>query len=179
MTTEALTAAGLAPTGLAGGRVRGLGRQRAASGADSLFVVEADEYDQAFLTLSPTVAIVNNVEADHLECYGTVDALEAAFVDLRRRRAPGRHRRRRRCRRRPDRRRGSASTVGAVRLQRRRRCPDPRHLAASRPHRTRRVRFRDGGEIGLTLHVPGLHNLRNAVAALLAVDAWAAPWSRR
>jgi UDP-N-acetylmuramate--alanine ligase len=33
------------------------------------------------------------------------------------------------------------------------------------------VRFRDGGEIGLTLHVPGLHNLRNAVAALLAVDA--------
>ncbi len=49
-------------------------------GADRLFVVEADEYDQAFLALAPTVAIVNNVEADHLECYGSLEALETAFV---------------------------------------------------------------------------------------------------
>ncbi len=69
MTTEALTAAGLAPTGLAGGRVDAWGGN-ARLGGDALFVVEADEYDQAFLTLHPSVAVVNNVEADHLECYG-------------------------------------------------------------------------------------------------------------
>ena len=79
MTTEALIEAGLDPTGLAGGRVPDWGGN-ARVGADHLFVVEADEYDQAFLALAPTVAIVNNVEADHLECYGTVDDLEAAFV---------------------------------------------------------------------------------------------------
>ena len=72
MTTEALAAAGLSPTGLAGGRVAAWGGNARIDG-DELFVVEADEYDQAFLTLHPTVAIVNNVEADHLECYGSVD----------------------------------------------------------------------------------------------------------
>ena len=81
MTTEALAAAGLSPTGLAGGRVAAWGGNARIDG-DALFVVEADEYDQAFLTLHPTIAIVNNVEADHLECYGTVDALEDAFVEF-------------------------------------------------------------------------------------------------
>src|SRR5262249_19735507 len=79
MTTEALTAAGLDPTGLAGGGVDALGGN-ARLGRDQLFVVESDEYDQAFLTLSPRVAVVNNVEADHLECYGSVEVLEAAFA---------------------------------------------------------------------------------------------------
>ena len=81
MTTEALAAAGLSPTGLAGGRVAAWGGNARIDG-DALFVVEADEYDQAFLTLHPTIAIVNNVEADHLECYGSVDALEDAFVEF-------------------------------------------------------------------------------------------------
>src|ERR671920_105641 len=81
MTTEALTAAGLAPTGIAGGRVSSWGGNARLAG-DDLFVVEADEYDQAFLTLHPTIAVVNNVEADHLECYGSVDALEDAFVEF-------------------------------------------------------------------------------------------------
>src|SRR5213076_219578 len=76
MVTEALAAAGRNPTGLAGGRV-------ARCGGSELYVVEADEYDQAFLSLAPTVAVVNNVEADHLECYGdSVAALEQAFVDF-------------------------------------------------------------------------------------------------
>ncbi len=79
MTTEALAAAGLAPTGLAGGRV-GLWGGNARLDGDSLFVVEADEYDKAFLALHPTVAVVNNVEADHLECYGSYGALEEAFA---------------------------------------------------------------------------------------------------
>src|SRR5215210_6106177 len=81
MTTEALTAAGLNPTGIAGGRVSAWGGNALVAG-DELFVVEADEFDQAFLTLYPTVAVVNNVEPDHLECYGTMDALENAFVEF-------------------------------------------------------------------------------------------------
>src|SRR6476660_324846 len=81
MTTEALAAAGLSPTGIAGGRVSAWGGNARVAG-DDLFVVEADEYDKAFLTLHPTVAVVNNVEPDHLECYGTMDALENAFVEF-------------------------------------------------------------------------------------------------
>jgi len=63
MVTEALTAAGRNPTGLAGGRVAAWGGN-ARIGGDELFVVEADEYDKAFLSLKPTIAVVNNVEAD-------------------------------------------------------------------------------------------------------------------
>src|SRR5713101_6661760 len=82
MVTEALTAAGRNPTGLAGGRVAAWGGN-ARIGGDDLFVVEADEYDKAFLSLRPTVAVVNNVEADHLECYdGSVAALEQAFAQF-------------------------------------------------------------------------------------------------
>ncbi|MGE3617499.1 MAG: Mur ligase domain-containing protein, partial [Gemmatimonadales bacterium] len=79
MTTEALVGAGFDPTGLAGGRVATWGGNARMGGTD-LFVVEADEYDQAFLTLTPTIAVVNNVEPDHLECYGSVEAMEAAYV---------------------------------------------------------------------------------------------------
>ena len=78
MTTEALTAAGLNPTGIAGGRVSSWGGNARVAG-DALFVVEADEFDKAFLTLHPTVAVVNNVEPDHLECYGSMEALEDAW----------------------------------------------------------------------------------------------------
>ena len=81
MTTEALTAAGLNPTGIAGGRVSSWGGNARVAG-DDLFVVEADEYDKAFLTLYPTVAVVNNVEPDHLECYGSMAALEDAFAEF-------------------------------------------------------------------------------------------------
>src|SRR5213594_5204535 len=82
MVTEALAAAGRNPTGLAGGRVARWGGN-ARLGGSALYVVEADEYDRAFLALAPTVAVVNNVEADHLECYdGTVAALEQAFVQF-------------------------------------------------------------------------------------------------
>src|SRR5215216_6731852 len=81
MTTEALTAAGLNPTGVAGGRVSAWGGNALVAG-DDLFVVEADEFDQAFLALHPAVAVVNNVEPDHLECYGSMAVLEDAFAEF-------------------------------------------------------------------------------------------------
>jgi UDP-N-acetylmuramate--alanine ligase len=164
MTTEALAAAGLEPTGLAGGRVGAWGGN-ARVGADRVFVVEADEYDKAFLELEPTVAVVNNVEADHLECYGSVAALEDAFVEFASR--------------------ADVALLGAD--------DDGARRVAARLTRTRVVTFGVAEDavarlthieqqpgrtsarvrIGhrdhtLVLRVPGLHNLRNATAALLA-----------
>jgi UDP-N-acetylmuramate--alanine ligase len=81
MATEILTRAGLDPTGLVGGRVAGWqGNLR--FGGGSLFVVEADEYDRSFHTLTPDVAVVTNVEADHLDVYGDFDGVRAGFVEF-------------------------------------------------------------------------------------------------
>jgi len=81
MATEALGAVGKRPTGIAGGRVPHWGGNARVDG-DDLFVVEADEYNKSFLALKPSIAVINNVEPDHMECYGTVDALEAAFAQF-------------------------------------------------------------------------------------------------
>jgi UDP-N-acetylmuramate--alanine ligase len=81
MTTAILAEAGLDPTGFVGGRVPEWGSGLRA-GSDSLFVVEADEYDRSFLTLRPDVAVVTTIEADHLDIYGTLEAVEAAFRDF-------------------------------------------------------------------------------------------------
>src|SRR5947207_3063932 len=78
MATEALAAAGRRPTGIAGGRVAHWGGNARLDG-DQLFVVEADEYAKSFLSLRPAVAVINNIEPDHMEVYGTVGALQDAF----------------------------------------------------------------------------------------------------
>ena len=78
MTTAALAAAGLKPTGIAGGRVAEW-KGNLSYDSDELFVVEADEYDRSFLTLSPTVAVVTNVEADHLDIYHDLEDIRATF----------------------------------------------------------------------------------------------------
>src|SRR5438067_3252531 len=88
MTTEALAAAGLAPTGVAGGRVGSWGGNLfgdVSSLRSALFVVEADEYDRSFLALTPTVAVVTNVEADHLDIYEDLDDIRRAFTEFARR----------------------------------------------------------------------------------------------
>ena len=166
MATEALAAAGLDPTGIAGGRVSAWGGNARVAG-DGLFVVEADEYDQAFLTLHPTVAVVNNVEPDHLECYGSVEALEAAFVEFARRAATAVV---------------SADDPGARRVGERLAATRWFGFAADADYRITAVEQRAegtsavvvrraGAPVPLRLAVPGVHNLRNAVGALAAVDA--------
>jgi len=81
MATEILVRAGLDPTGLVGGRVAGWeGNLR--FGSDSLFVVEADEYDRSFLRLTPDVAVVTNVEEDHLDIYGDYAGVLGGFRDF-------------------------------------------------------------------------------------------------
>ena len=81
MAAAALAAAGRDPTALVGGRV-GAWQGNILSGGDRLYVVEADEYDRSFLALSPTVAIVTNVEPDHLDIYGDLANIRSAFAQF-------------------------------------------------------------------------------------------------
>ncbi len=171
MTTEALAAAGRNPTGIAGGRVASWGGN-ARLGGDELFIVEADEYDKSFLALTPQVAVINNVEPDHLECYGSIEELERAFAvfpqsarrlivggdDLAAKRvalASGR----------------PTWTVGLADA-------DVRITVVERTAR-RSVAVVDlpgGSRVELRLRVPGLHNIRNAAAALaVCVELGAEP----
>ncbi|HEV2719292.1 MAG TPA: Mur ligase domain-containing protein, partial [Thermoanaerobaculia bacterium] len=82
-TTSAMIAcilqeAGLDPTVLVGGMLPNFGGN-ARSGRGDFVVVEADEYDRTFHELHPEVAVITNVEADHLEYYGSFEAIEDAF----------------------------------------------------------------------------------------------------
>lgn len=76
-----LRAAGFDPTVVVGGRMAALG-SNARLGAGDLLVAEADESDGSFLRLQPTVAVVTNIDPEHLDYYGTHEALKAAFVEF-------------------------------------------------------------------------------------------------
>ena len=78
LATEILAAAGRDPTGLVGGRVAGW-KGNLRFGRGDLFVVEADEYDRSFHQIAPHLAILTNVEADHLDTYGNLGHLREAF----------------------------------------------------------------------------------------------------
>jgi UDP-N-acetylmuramate--alanine ligase len=88
MTTVLLRACGLDPSFAIGGELTegGLG---AHDGAGEVFVAEADESDGSFLLYRPEVAVITNVEPDHLDHYGTVEAVEAAFEAFCHRITPG------------------------------------------------------------------------------------------
>jgi UDP-N-acetylmuramate--alanine ligase len=81
MTTEALAAGGLDPTGYVGARVTSWGGNLRPGTADR-FVVEADEYDRSFLALTPTMAVVTNLEADHLDIYADLADLHRTFAQF-------------------------------------------------------------------------------------------------
>ncbi|MEI6651797.1 MAG: UDP-N-acetylmuramate--L-alanine ligase [Chlorobiaceae bacterium] len=49
-------------------------------GEGKFMVIEADEYDRAFLKLTPTIAILNSLESEHMDTYGTLDELKQAFI---------------------------------------------------------------------------------------------------
>jgi UDP-N-acetylmuramate--alanine ligase len=163
MTTEALAAAGRNPTGIVGGRVAAWGGNLS-RGGDELFVVEADEYDRSFLALSPTVATITNVEADHLDIYADLDDIRGAFAQFAARASAIVL-----C----------ADDAGASSLELQPtslivrygiQSPEARLLA-------RDLRSEDGGsvftavcdgreEAEIRLRVPGTHNVLNALAAL-------------
>jgi UDP-N-acetylmuramate--alanine ligase len=76
-----LRAAGLDPTVVVGGKVNALG-SNARLGAGDLFVAEADESDGSFLRLTPTIAVITNIDAEHLDHYGTHENVKEAFVQF-------------------------------------------------------------------------------------------------
>jgi UDP-N-acetylmuramate--alanine ligase len=171
-----LERAGLDPTAVIGGRLSAFG-SNARLGRGQLMVAEADESDRTFLKLFPTLAVITNIDREHLESYGGLEDLQQAFVDFA----------------------NKVPFYGAVIA-----CADNQHLAAVLPRMTRRVttygvvsadadiaaddivlgpltvsatvrrRARsphDGAKtevtLGpLTLNVPGRHNLLNALATV-------------
>jgi UDP-N-acetylmuramate--alanine ligase len=176
MLTVALQHCGLDPSFAIGGDLASSG-SGAHEGTGDIFVVEADESDASFLAFSPDAAIVTNVEADHLDHYGSPAAYVAAFGEFLSRITPG----------------GTlvtcADDVGAatlamtarergirVRTYGRAEGADAR-LLAFRPDGpgARIVLSVDGVEHKLRLPVPGEHMALNALAALLAGELLGAP----
>ena len=76
-----LTEAGLDPTVIVGGRMQVSGTG-ARIGKSDYLVAEADEFDKSFLRLSPILAVVTSIDRDHLDTYGDLDAIREAFVEF-------------------------------------------------------------------------------------------------
>src|SRR5512135_1200290 len=73
---------GIDPTVIVGGRLRGLAGSNARLGKGEFIVVEADEFDRSFLSITPTIAVVTSIETDHLDCYRDLEDIKAAFVQF-------------------------------------------------------------------------------------------------
>ncbi|MGC9292095.1 MAG: UDP-N-acetylmuramate--L-alanine ligase [Acidobacteriaceae bacterium] len=178
MVAAVLAAGGLDPTVVVGGRVDAMG-SNARLGSSEYLVAEADESDRSFLKLSPILAVVTNLDREHMDCYHDMQDVENAFVEFM----------------------DKVPFYGASTA-----CIDDPMLAAILPRVRRRIHtygmgpqaeFRllplprptpqtgavealqgpeglahfhvahAGQTLGpFTLHVPGLHNLRNATAAV-------------
>jgi UDP-N-acetylmuramate--alanine ligase len=171
LVASVLAEGGLDPTFVIGGRLEAAG-SNARLGAGEFIVVEADESDASFLYLQPTLAVVTNIDSDHMETYEhSIDRLRQAFVDFLQR----------------------LPFYGVAVL-----CADDPNVRAIQPQLTKPVttygispdahlraldvaaggtqmRFRavraaghgvSASEIDVTLNLPGVHNVRNALAAI-------------
>ncbi|MDR3012994.1 MAG: UDP-N-acetylmuramate--L-alanine ligase [Chitinispirillales bacterium] len=74
-----LTDAKLSPTVLIGGMLKSAG-SHAIVGNSNTIVAEADEYDRSFLAMYPSIAVITNIEADHLDCYRDINDIKDTFV---------------------------------------------------------------------------------------------------
>ncbi len=81
MVATVLSHGGIDPTVVIGGRLDSIG-SNAKLGQGQFLVAEADESDGSFLKLSPTIAVVTNVDADHLDFYHDLDEIRATFIDF-------------------------------------------------------------------------------------------------
>jgi UDP-N-acetylmuramate--alanine ligase len=166
MVASVLSAGGLDPTVVVGGRVDAMG-SNARLGTTQYLVAEADESDRSFLKLSPILAVVTNLDREHMDCYSDMGDVERAFLAFM----------------------DKVPFYGAVTA-----CIDNPQLAAILPRAHRRVftygtaagadyrvellpaekgafsRFQVSTATGLMgpfeLHVPGRHNVLNASAAV-------------
>jgi UDP-N-acetylmuramate--alanine ligase len=73
---------GIDPTVIVGGRLRGLAGSNARLGRGEFIVVEADEFDRSFLSITPTIAVLTTLETDHLDCYRDLEDIKSAFIQF-------------------------------------------------------------------------------------------------
>jgi len=175
MATHILEEAGIDPTGIVGGEVAAWGANLRLGDSD-VFVVEADEFDRSFLTLRPEVAVVTNLEADHLDIYEDLHGVRSSFASFVDRLAPD----------------GTlwvcgddpgAARVGVLCGGRTRSyglAPGAQLRAVSLrvhgPDSTFTL-IEDGARAGdFTVAAPGVHNVRNAMAAVGVGRTFGAGW---
>jgi UDP-N-acetylmuramate--alanine ligase len=82
MTATVLNVAGLDPTVVVGGKTASMGGSNARVGQSEFLVVESDESDGSFLKLSPILAVVTNIDREHLDHYPSIVEIRAAFLDF-------------------------------------------------------------------------------------------------
>lgn len=82
MIATVLSQAGLDPTVVVGGRIGAMGGSNARVGKSDFLVVESDESDGSFLKLAPIVAVVTNIDREHLDHYASIEEIRAAFTDF-------------------------------------------------------------------------------------------------
>ncbi len=82
MVATILAAAGQDPTVVVGGRVGAMGGSNARVGHSSILVVESDESDGSFLKLAPIIAVVTNIDREHLDHYASIEEIRQAFIDF-------------------------------------------------------------------------------------------------
>jgi len=169
MTWTALRAGGVDASLICGAALRGLG-SNAHAGADPVLVIEADEYDRAFLALEPEIAIVTNIDHDHVDVYPSpADYAQAFDAFATKVRGPLIT-----CADDP----GSRALAGAT-VIRYGLAPDADRRITDRTATSAGQAFTLTGAIGgaappelaVTLGVPGVHNARNAAGALVAALA--------
>lgn len=179
MTSLVLMEGGLDPTVIVGGKLSGLGGTNARLGRGEFIVVEADEYDRSFLSITPTIAVLTTLETDHLDCYRDLEDIKSAFIQF-------------------------ASKVpfyGFIVL-----CLDEPALLDIMPHLSKKkivtyglnpqadvqavdIRHKDNSstytlvrsnqELGtITLQVPGIHNVQNSLGAITVALELGVPYKK-
>ncbi|MCC6410949.1 MAG: UDP-N-acetylmuramate--L-alanine ligase [Saprospiraceae bacterium] len=89
MTAHLLRACGVDATAFVGGLAPNLGNSNYAEGSSDWVVAEADEYDRSFLHLHPDVAVINAIDADHLDIYGSAEAVRDSYTQFAKQVKPG------------------------------------------------------------------------------------------
>lgn len=82
MTAAVLSEAGLDPTVVVGGKVASMGGSNARLGRSNYLLVESDESDGSFLKLSPILAVITNIDREHLDHYASIEEIRKAFTDF-------------------------------------------------------------------------------------------------
>ncbi|MDQ2948147.1 MAG: UDP-N-acetylmuramate--L-alanine ligase [Acidobacteriota bacterium] len=82
MTAALLSEAGLDPTVVVGGKVASMGGSNARLGNSNFLVVESDESDGSFLKLSPILAVITNIDREHLDHYASIDEIRKSFIEF-------------------------------------------------------------------------------------------------